>query len=104
MRAKLQEIKQQLRERMHNPVEHTGKWLQSVVQGYFHYYAVPGNIYSLGVFQVRVTRLWRRTLLHRSQKRRPNWGRVRRLAERWIPKPRVLHPYPEQRFAATHPR
>jgi len=104
MRAKLREIKPQLRERMHNPVEQTGKWLKSVVQGYFNYYAVPGNIYSLGLFRVRLIRLWRRTLIRRGQKHRPNWGRIHRLAERWIPKPRVLHPYPERRFAATHPR
>jgi hypothetical protein len=24
--------------------------------------------------------------------------------ERWIPFPRVLHPYPQARFAARHPR
>ena len=104
MRAKVREIKPQLRERMHDPVEQTGKWLKSVVQGYFNYYAVPGNIYSLGAFRERVTRLWRRTLVCRSQKHRPNWDRIHRLVERWIPRPCVLHPYPERRFAATHPR
>jgi RNA-directed DNA polymerase len=104
MRAKVREIKPQLRERMHDPVEQTGKWLKSVVQGYFNYYAVPGNIYSLGAFRERVTRLWRRTLVCRSQKHRPNWDRIHRLAERWIPRPCVLHPYPDRRFAATHPR
>ena len=61
MRAKLRELKQQLRERMHDPVQQTGQWLKSVVQGYFNYHAVPGNIYSLGAFRDRVTRLWRRT-------------------------------------------
>ena len=54
MRAKLREIKQQLRERMHDPVPQTGQWLQSVVQGYFNYHAVPGNLDSLGVFRDRV--------------------------------------------------
>ena len=39
-RAKLRQIKQQLRERMHDPVLQTGQWLQSIVQGYFNYYAV----------------------------------------------------------------
>lgn len=104
MRAKLQEIKQQLRRRMHDPVAQTGEWLQSVVQGYFNYHAVPGNLDSLGTFRERVTRLWRWTLRRRGQRRRPNWARMHRLAERWIPRPRVLHPYPERRFAATHPR
>jgi hypothetical protein len=37
MRAKLRQVKQQLRERMHDPVSQTGQWLQSVVQGYFNY-------------------------------------------------------------------
>jgi RNA-directed DNA polymerase len=104
MRAKLQEIKQQLRRRMHDPVPQTGEWLRSVVQGYFNYHAVPGNLLRLGVFRKRVTRLWRRTLLRRGQRRRLNWARMSRLAERWLPRSRVLHPYPEQRFAATHPR
>ncbi len=62
MRAKLQEIKQQLRKRMHDPVPQTGEWLKSVVQGYFNYHAVPGNLDSLGVFRDRVTRLWRTDL------------------------------------------
>jgi len=104
MRAKLQEIKQQLRRRMHDPVAQTGKWLQSVVQGYFNYHAIPGNLDSLGAFRERVTRLWRWTLRRRGQRRRANWARMHRLAERWIPRPRVLHPYPERRFDATHPR
>jgi RNA-directed DNA polymerase len=104
MRAKLRQIKQQLRSRMHHPVAQTGKWLKSVVQGYFNYHAVPGNTDRLGVFRERVTRLWRRTLLDRSQKHRLPWTRMHLLAVRWIPQPRVLHPYPECRFAARYPR
>jgi hypothetical protein len=62
MRAKLRQVKQQLRKRMHDPVPQTGQWLKSVVQGYFNYYAVPGNLASLGVFRDRVLALWWRTL------------------------------------------
>jgi RNA-directed DNA polymerase len=98
LRAKLAEIKLQLRHRMHEPVAHTGRWLKSVVQGYFNYYAVPGNTDSLGLFRVRVTRLWRKILIRRSQRHYLNWARMSRLAERWIPSSRVLHPYPEVRF------
>src|SRR3989475_2209624 len=58
MRAKLRQGKQRLRERMHDPVPQTGQWLKSVVQGYFNYYAVPGNLTSLGVFRDRVLALW----------------------------------------------
>ena len=104
MRAKLREIKQQLRERMHDPVRQTGQWLKSIVQGHFLYYAVPGNIDSLSVFRNRLTGYWWRTLRRRSQKRRISWTRMLALANRWLPRPRVLHPYPADRFAATHPR
>jgi len=104
MRAKLRELKQHLRQRMHDPIAQTGEWLKTVVQGYFNYHAVPGNLDQLDVFRERVTRLWRRTLLCRSQKHRVNWERMHRLAARWLPKPRVLHPYPDCRFAASHLR
>jgi hypothetical protein len=26
------------------------------------------------------------------------------LVDHWLPRPRILHPWPEQRFAVTHPR
>jgi group II intron reverse transcriptase/maturase len=104
MRAKLRQIKQQLRERMHDPVPQTGRWLKSVVQGYFNYYAVPGNLTRLGVFRDRVLALWWRTLRRRSQKRQINWTRILKLAQRWLPSPQVLHPFPDARFAATYLR
>ena len=104
MRAKLREIKQQLRQRMHDPLRQTGQWLKSVVQGHFNYYAVPGYLASLGVFRDRALVHWWRTLRHRSQKRRINWTRTLVLATRWLPQPRTLHPFPDARFAATHPR
>src|SRR5207245_9200150 len=103
-RAKLLEIKQQLRRRMHEPVGQNGKWLRSIVQGYFNYHAVPGNIDSLSAFRYRVIRLWRTMLIHRGQKHHLTWARMQKLADRWIPRPRVLHPYPRVRFDATHPR
>jgi hypothetical protein len=104
MRTKLRQIKQQLRERMHDPLPQTGKWLKSVVQGYFNYYAVPGNLDRLGVFREQVLGCWWRTLRRRSQKRRPTWASILALAAHWLPQPRVLHPYPHARFAASHPR
>ena len=87
MRAKLQEIKQQLAVRRHDSVPKTGEWLKSVVRGYFNYHAVPGNIDSLGVFRERLSRLWRQSLMRRSQKHRLNWERLHRLLERWLPRP-----------------
>jgi len=103
LRAKLQAIKQQLQPRRHDPVAQTGEWLRSVVQGYFNYHAVPGNLPSLGTFRERLIRLWRTQLRQRSQRYRLTWDRLRQLADRWLPKPRVLHPWPTQRFPATHP-
>src|SRR6202165_298965 len=70
MRAKLRQIKQELHMRMHDPVPQTGEWLKSVVQGYFNYYAVPGNLKSLAVFRDRLLGLWWRALRRRSPKRR----------------------------------
>jgi hypothetical protein len=104
MRKKLQEIKQQLRMRMHDPVPQTGTWLRSVVQGYFNYYAVPGNLDSMGLFRERVLRYWGQALKRRSQRHRYAWARRLNLAAQWLPPPRVLHPWPLDRFAASHPR
>lgn len=104
MRAKLLAIKQQLRRRMHEPIARTGPWLRSIVQGYFNYHATPGNTDSLSVFRYRVIRLWRTLLIRRGQKHNLTWVRMRKLADRWIPQPRVLHSYPRVRFDAMHPR
>jgi len=103
-RGKLRQIKQRLRMRMHDPLPQTGRWLQSVVQGHFNYYAVPGNLASLGAFRDRVLALWWRTLRRRSQKHRLSWTRILTLASRWLPRPSTLHPFPDARFAAIHLR
>ena len=104
MRAKLRQIKQQVLARKHDPVQQTGEWLRSVVQGYFNYHAVPGNGRSMGKFREQVARYWRLALRRRSQKSRMTWDRFRPLAQRWIPVQRVLHPFPRERFDAIHPR
>lgn len=50
-------------------------------------------------------RRWRKALRRRSQKgRNLTWAQMNRIQKRWLPPARVLHPYPEVRFAATHPR
>jgi len=104
IRAKLDAIRQTLRTRMHEPVGRIGEWLRRVVDGYYRYHAVPGNLRSLGVFRYRLCRMWRQVLRRRSQKRRLNRDRLNRLLDRWLPYPRVLHPYPSARFDATHRR
>ena len=104
MRAKLQAIKQELRRRMHQSIPVQGKWLGQVVKGYFNFHAVPTNSRALGVFRHRVTLLWRRVLERRSHKAEMTWERMRKLANDWLPRPRVLHPWPSARFAVRHPR
>jgi hypothetical protein len=104
MRAKLLEIKMELQRRMHQPIPEQGKWLKQVVAGYFRHFAVPTNIRALKVFRDEVIRRWRQALRRRSQKARMTWTRIAMLADYWLPRPRILHPWPNQRFAVTHPR
>jgi RNA-directed DNA polymerase len=104
MQVKLRKIKATLRRRMHQPIPEQGKWLGRVVRGYFNYHAVPTNARALNVFLHHVTDLWRRTLRRRSQKDRITWARMTQLVDAWLPKPIILHPWPSDRFAVTHPR
>jgi len=104
MVAKLKQIKQTLRNRMHEPLKQIGAWLRSVSQGFYQYHAVPGNLRAMSAFRHRLRRLWRGTLRHRSQRPNVSWRRIGPLFDRWLPAPRVLHPYPDARFDATHPR
>ena len=98
MRAKLSEVKAELKRRMHDPVPVVGKWLRSVVGGHIRYYGVPMNIPALKSFRSQVGRLWHRTLSRRSQNGRVLWERMWRLVDRWLPPARVCHPYPLRRF------
>lgn len=104
MRATLKVIRAKLRSMMHCPIPVVGKWLGSVVRGYFNYFAVPGNIYRLTSFRKEICRTWRRMLHRRSQRHRLSWKRFSQLEKRYIPPYRTLHPYPEQRFRVKHPR
>src|SRR3954449_9423822 len=104
MRAKLREIKEGLRQRWHVPIPETGKWLGQIVAGYFAYHAVPTNSAAIGAFHYHVTVLWHRRLCRRSQKAHLVWPRMAKLANDFLPKPRVLHPWPSMRFAVRHPR
>ena len=104
MRAKLRMIKEEMRRRMHQTIPQQGKWLMQVVTGYFNYHAVPTNSRALAVFRHRVTMLWRRALQHRSQTAELTWVQMRKLVNDWLPKPRILHPWPIARFAVRHPR
>ena len=103
MVAKLNIIKAELQRRKHDRTSQVGVWLRSVVTGYYQYHAVPGNIDQLRLFQRRVNRLWHSVLVRRSQRARKKWEKFAPVFDKWIPTPRVLHPYPHTRFYATHP-
>jgi group II intron reverse transcriptase/maturase len=104
VRATLQAIKAELRKRRHDPLGDTGRWLRRVVQGWLNYHAVPGNSCCLNRFVGEVTRLWLREIRRRSQRggRGWTWERMSRFVWRYLPHPRILHPYPDQRFRARH--
>jgi len=101
MRATLQAIKAQLRKRRHRPLGETARWLRRVVQGWLNYHAVPGNSNRIGRFVDEVARLWLRAIRRRSQRGRCwTWERLHRLVRTHLPRPRITHPYPDQRFRA----
>jgi len=104
MKAKLRSIGVELRRRMHQPIAKTGDWLKQVVRGYFNYHAVPGNLPKLETFRQQIARHWRFTLRRRSQRSRWTWERFEILMTLYLPRPRVVHPYPLLRFRAKHPR
>jgi RNA-directed DNA polymerase len=104
MTAKLREIAVQLRRRINDSIEGTGKWLTQVVRGYNNYHAVPGNLRRLYRFRRAIARYWLFTLRRRSQRSRWTWERFEALTDRYLPEPRILHPYPLQRFRAKYPR
>lgn len=100
MRTRLAGIKADLQRRRHDPVPDQGAWLRSVVRGYFQYHAVPGNFRALASFRALVRRTWFRSLRRRSQRSRLNWDRFDVVASRWLPRPKILHPWPLRRFDA----
>lgn len=102
LRATLHKIGEKLNKRRDRPVGETGRWLRRVVQGWLNYHAVPFNSRRMNRFHKGVTQHWLRVLRRRSQRGRRGWTweRMARLAARYLPRPRVQHPYPHQRFYA----
>jgi RNA-directed DNA polymerase len=104
MTAKLKNISAELRKRRDESIQQTGDWLHRVVQGYFNYHAVPGNLRRLFTFRGEIARRWLSSLRRRSQRSRWTWERFERLINQHLPAPKVLHPYPLTRFYAKYPR
>jgi RNA-directed DNA polymerase len=104
MRAKLQDLKEELRRRWHEPIPAQGEWLKQVVTGWYNYHAVPTNIAALSRFRHHVSNLWMKALRRRSQRDKTTWREMAAIETRWLPSPRILHPWPRLRFAVKHPR
>lgn len=103
-RAKLKEVRNELQRRMHHSIPAQGKWLKQVMKGYFVYHGVPTNHRSLWSFRGNVKRIWLRTLRRRSQKHALRWDRMLRIADEWLPLPKIFHPWPNARFAVKYSR
>ena len=100
MRAKLGEVRDQIKARRHLPIPEQGAWLGSVVRGHVAYYGVPGNSDAIEAFRDQVIRHWFKALRRRGQRNPINWKRMRRLIDQWLPPARVMHPFPYVRFNA----
>jgi RNA-directed DNA polymerase len=104
LKAKVREIKEELRRHVHASIAEQGRWLGSVMRGYFAYHAVPTNLMAISAFRHHVIVRWLRVLRRRSQRHRMTWARMQRIVDRYLPKARVLHPWPDERFRVTHSR
>jgi len=101
MRAKLREIKEQLMAIRHEGTERQGRWLCQVLRGWMAYYAVPMSGSAISAFRHHMIERWHGALMRRSQRRRLTWTRMKQIADRHLPFPRILHPWPEKRFLVT---
>lgn len=99
-RAKLREVKTELRRRRHLPIPEQGRWLASVLRGHCNYYAVPENSKALNAFRYQMIQHWHKALRRRSQRTTMTWARMTRLVARWLPTVRIQHPWPTARFDA----
>jgi len=104
LRAKLAELKDEIYRRRHEAIDKVGRWLRSVVQGWFNYHAVPCNGDALETFRQEIVRAWLHALRRRGQKHRMTWDRFAKIHRHWIPSVRILHPYPAVRFHVRYPR
>ena len=103
--TKLVALREQLIRRRHDDLAQVGAWLQSVFRGWCQYYAVPGNYQRLQQFRDAIQVMWLGVLRRRSQRgRNLTWAKFSKLSKRWLPTPKILHPYPNVRFARQHLR
>lgn len=104
MRSSLAKVKIELRSRIHENPNETGKWIRRVILGYYQYHAIPGNWAALSTFCREIVRTWLKNLRRRGQKRRINWRKFSKLVKKHVPDPKLCHPHPNDRFYAKHPK
>jgi len=98
MHAKVKEIKDELKRRMHDSIRGVGLWLKAVVTGHYRYYGVPGNKQALDDFRYLISQRWMQSLKRRGQKGRIKWDKMTKLIDRWLPLPQICHKYPNERI------
>ena len=99
-RAKLARIREELKVRRHQSPKWQHEWLCAVLRGHYAYYAVPTNMRALRSYRDAIESAWLRQMQRRSQRARFNRNRLRRFVEKYpLPKPKILHPWPDERFA-----
>jgi RNA-directed DNA polymerase len=99
--ATVKEVRVEMMGRRHEATSHVGKWLMSVARGYYQYFAVPGNLQALWLFRSLIGKAWHQALCRRSQRGYVSWANMSRLINTWLPRPAVLHPYPDQRLRVS---
>ena len=92
LNAKLRQVKATLRGMMHMPIPEQGRYLRLVLNGFYNYYAVPTNFRALNSFYWHILRYWQHCLRRRSQRHRLTWRKMMRIAERWLPSPKLPAP------------
>ncbi len=101
MRRRLAEIGAALRLHRCKSIPEQGSWLRRVLHGYFAYHCVPMNLKLMNAFRKQVIDIWIKWLRRRSQRHRLPWKRMAVWVQRWIPRVKLQHPWPSQRFKVT---
>ena len=101
MRAKVREVKDELKKRMHLSIQEVGQWLRAVVTGHYRYYGVPGNYEAMNDFRHMIGQRWKHSLKRRSQKGKITCEKMGKLLDRWLPQPQICHKYPGERTGVT---
>jgi RNA-directed DNA polymerase len=102
--ATIRQIGEALRRMRHDAIDKQGRRLAGMLEGHYAYFAVPTNIEAVLAVRHHAKVRWYLSLRRRSQRRRLTWRRMNVIVERHLPKPRILHPGPEQRFLVRHRR